>query len=652
MPIISSSSAGSSRGLGQFSQQDTKLYVEDVFSTYLYTGTGTTQSIPNGVDLAGKGGMVWLKNRDGTPANSNHNIVDTVRGTSAPIYTNTTDAQTSSNTIASFDASGFSLGAFGPNASPNKYASWTFRKSKKFFDIVTYTGNATARTISHNLGSVPGCIIVKRTDSTSNWTVYHAARSSNTYLQLNTTIASTSGTTVWNNTAPTDTVFSIGTSTEVNTNGGSYIAYIFANETTADGIIQCGAYLSNGSASGPTVNLGWEPQFVLIKNATMGGDDWVVFDNMRGMPNMPLATDGASRLFPNTSAIEVTNTASGIAPLPTGFQILGTSVQTNDASSRTHIYIAIRRGPMRTPTDATKVFDTATGGGSSTGNPLFKSATVPVIDTGIMWYTPGYTSYPIWGSRLQGAMQLSSSTTAVESADTAQQKWDYQSGFRYYASGGLTTAYGAWMFRRAPGFMDVVCYSGTGAVRTVNHNLTVAPELIIIKDRSVVSNWIVYSAPTGANGYLVLNSSTSKGTDNTIWNNTSPTSSVFSLGTPSGVNASGSTFVAYLFASCPGVSKVGSYTGTAAAQQINCGFGSGARFVMIKRTDSSGDWYVYDTVRGISSGTDPYFLMNSAAAQVTGTDYIAPYSSGFGLTSTAPAGLNANGGTYIYLAIA
>jgi hypothetical protein len=97
---------------------------------------------------------------------------------------------------------------------------------------------------------------------------------------------------------------------------------------------------------------------------------------------------------------------------------------------------------------------------------------------------------------------------------------------------------------------------------------------------------------------------------------------------------------------------VGTYTGTGTTLQINCGFTNGARFVLIKRTDSTGDWYVWDSARGIIAGNDPYLLLNSTAAEVTNTDYVDAYSAGFELSSTAPAALNANGGTYIFLAIA
>ncbi|NDD55077.1 hypothetical protein EBZ39_14640 [bacterium] len=142
------------------------------------------------------------------------------------------------------------------------------------------------------------------------------------------------------------------------------------------------------------------------------------------------------------------------------------------------------------------------------------------------------------------------------------------------------------------------------------------------------------------------------GSSITPWNSTTPTNAVFSVGTNAGTNASGGTYVCYLFATCPGVSKVGSYTGTGTTQTINCGFTGGARFVLIKRTDSTGDWYVWDSARGIVAGNDPYLLLNSTAAEVTNTDYVDTYSAGFEISSTAPAAINANGGSYIFWAVA
>jgi hypothetical protein len=209
-----------------------------------------------------------------------------------------------------------------------------------------------------------------------------------------------------------------------------------------------------------------------------------------------------------------------------------------------------------------------------------------------------------------------------------------------------------WMFKRASGFFDVVCYTGTGSATTVSHNLGVAPELMIVKGRSQDIGWGVYSAPTGNAEDLTLNTTDASFTSASRWNSTTPTASVFSLGDSGANNNTGSTYVAYLFASCSGVSKVGSYTGTGTTQVINCAFTTGARFVLIKRTDSTGDWYVWDLARGIVAGDDPYLLLNTAAAEVTNTDFVDTAATGFEISSTAPAAINASGGSFIFLAIA
>jgi hypothetical protein len=168
-------------------------------------------------------------------------------------------------------------------------------------------------------------------------------------------------------------------------------------------------------------------------------------------------------------------------------------------------------------------------------------------------------------------------------------------------------------------------------------------------------NWAVYhigaDLSTPQNKYLYLNS-TNAVDDATVWNDTAPTSSQFTVGGFEFVNASGANFVAYLFATCPGVSKVGNYTGTGTTLQINCGFTGGARFVMIKRTDDTGDWYVWDTARGIVSGDDPHLSLNTTAAEVTTDDTIDTDSTGFVVNQVSATNVNVSSATYIFLAIA
>jgi len=631
-----------------------KTYIEDVFSTWLYTGNGSTQTITNGIDLSGKGGLVWVKDRTGI---NNHQLVDTVRGGNRALESNTTDAQEiqgpslGNSGIYSFFNAGFNVGFRNEvNTNSNAYASWTFREAEKFFDVVTYTGTGSNRTISHNLGSVPGCIIVKRTDATADWQVYHRSLGNAQYLVLNTTASTAAGSTRWNSTTPTSTVFSLGTDATVNASGGTYVAYLFAHnaggfgDSGNDNVISCGSYTGNGSSV--SVSLGWEPQFLLIKtSSTTGG--WAMYDNMRG-----ITTGNDQYLAANTSGTELSY--DDVSLQPTGFTAISGGSGMVNVNGQTYIYIAIRRGPMKTPTDATKVFAPSISVG---GFPSF--AVGFPVDFNINGdRTGGDKMYAV--SRLTGTGWMQTNTTAAEGTSVSF-KWDSQTGC---VSGW--PPYIGWSFRRAPGFFDAVCYTGTGtSAQVVSHNLTVVPELFILKRRSSGTGqdmgWPV-AVKQGSDGiYFIPGASSGLNTNGSgfvqpgYWalgfTSTTFTPGEATLSNPGGFT-SGQTYIAYLFASCPGVSKVGSYTGTGTTLNIDCGFTAGARFVLIKRADSTGSWYVWDTARGIVSGNDPYLLLNSTAAEVTNTDYIDPLSSGFQISSTAPAEINANGGSFIYLAVA
>ena len=218
---------------------------------------------------------------------------------------------------------------------------------------------------------------------------------------------------------------------------------------------------------------------------------------------------------------------------------------------------------------------------------------------------------------------------------------------------------------RAPGFFDVVCYTGTGvAGLSVSHNLTIPPEMVIVKRRDSTGDWPVLIRNVdrlgSAGSSYRVNSTASwtsagsyfSGASGTFVPSTDATSSVFRVADPSAVNASGGTYVAYLFATCPGVSKVGGYTGTGTTQTINCGFTGGARFVLIKATSTTGDWYVWDSARGIVAGNDPYLLLNSTAAEVTTTDWVDTAATGFELSNAGGNLANSSGVSYIFLAIA
>ena len=645
------------------------VYVDDVFSTYLYEGTAATQSINNGIDLAGEGGLVWLKNRD---LASDHLLFDTERGAAKEIASNQSRAEraTGTNALQSFNSNGFSLGGdwVGENRSGKPIVSWTFRKAPGFFDVVTWTGNDTAgRQISHALGSTPGMILVKCTNHTYSWNVYHRSLTGTHYLELETTGSAGPNANIWNNTNPTSTHFTLGDSVTVNKTGKTYVAYIFAHDDQSFGtdgdesIIKCGSYTGT-SADGNLIDLGFEPQWLMVKKTDTGDayTSWVMQDTMRGLNSIPYTTASGfeNLLFANMNIGEGKRGNGSTADNRSQFLITSTGFAVENARTEfnvnggNYVYMAIRR-PNKPPEAATDVFaiDTKSAG------------------------RPGYTSnFPVDLVFNRNNINSSDSTSAETRLTSKQLVLSSNAAESFYMSdtfrcntgwdngGGVDTTDYAWMYKRAPGFMDVVAYTGTlssSGSQTVPHNLGVTPELILVKRRSGSTQWYVYSnaLTTPLTQKLVLNDSADESDSLDAWgasgSPTAPNENNFTVGYNQGYNgtgSSGSTYVAYLFASLPGISKVGSYTGTGSALNVDCGFTNGARFVLIKRTDSNGHWYVWDTTRGITNGNDSRLKLNDSAAQQTDEDHIDPLNAGFSIPVSGD--VNYSGGTYIFLAIA
>jgi hypothetical protein len=619
------------------------FYIEEVFSTWLYTGNGSTQTITNGIDLSGKGGLVWTKAR---PAPIGHGLVDTARGGTKLLQSNTTAAEdTFSGYITSFNANGYTLGASGVLNDTYNMVSWTFRKQPKFFDVVTFTGTGVARTVSHNLGSTPGFIVVKKTSGLSNWLVWHRSVPSNNG-QLNTTDPINFAAYIYSPDATTFSVFG-----DANDSGATYVAYLFAHNaggfglTGTDNVISCGSFTTNGSGQA-TVNLGYEPQWLMVKTTAVTGS-WFVVDNMRGMP----VGSAAASLYPNLSNAE--SLGNTYSPSATGFNYAGTF-------SEPFIYIAIRRGPMKVPTTGTSVFSpqiaTSSGGASNTVTTNFP------VDLAVSQNRTGY--FAEWFDRLRGGSQstyvrLRSASTAAEATGAGGLGFDNNTGYvdnyNWQNVGGGPYVY--WNFRRAPSFFDEVCYTGTGAGSgsfAITHNLGAVPELIIFRQRNGTSNWQAATNFTSTNWRSMFLNLTNAGASQTTyatndWFAAQPTATAFTVGFP---YYSTGNYVAYLFATCPGVSKVGSFTGTGATQVIDCGFTGGARFVLIKATSTTGDWYVWDSARGIVAGNDPYLEFNTTDAEVTTTDWVDTAATGFELSNAGGNLANSNGVSYIFLAIA
>ena len=628
------------------------LYVEDVFSNYLYEGNGATgQSIVNNIDLSGEGGLVWGKSRD---SNANQTLYDTERGVQKPLFTDSTVAEQddssggSTKGLYQFNSDGFTVGddwAAAINLNNDDYVSWTFRKAEKFFDIVTYTGDgASGRLLDHNLGTAPGMVLVKSTSAAANWSVYAVGLGPTAYLLLNTTAAyALSG---FSRTV-SSTQYELGPNwPDENQNGREYVAYFFGNavggfgEDGTENIIKCGDFTTDASGAGLVgPDLGFEPQWVLLKNATStASGGWWMFDAMRGFT---ASGGGTSYLLANSSGAEGTFGGETLNITSNGFTMPSDAF----ASGQTFIYMAIRR-PMKTPEAGTEVFAPV---GATTTAPLWKSS-FPV-DVGWYRYIIGTSAGTYLGSRLTGTGRLQSSSTAAEATD-GSFKWDYMNG--WFDNSFNDTNYVGYNFKRATGFMDVVAYTGTGAGLSVAHNLGVAPEMIWVKNRDSSYSWTVYAAPLGTSSWLYLETAGAASTANNPGFNAIG-DTTFGVGSSVAVNGNTQGILAYLFATLAGVSKVGSYTGTGTGTtvDVDCGFTGGARFILIKRTDSAGDWFVYDSFRGINAGDSPYFFMNTTSGQVN-TDYIDPLNAGFTVTTDAAVTgtLNVSGATYIFLAIA
>jgi len=651
------------------------LYADDVFSVTLRDGTGSTGTITNGIDLAAEGGMIWTKRRNTTDM---HSLCDSARGKTGTYYDEfATDSNYASQTgrtwgVTSFNSNGYSFGGTDNqfNGTGSNYVDWVFRRAPGFFDCVTYTGDGqSGRTVAHSLGSVPGCIVIKRTDASDGWAVYHkntqglfSDPANNLLTVWNSSGNATGSIAYWNDTTPTSSVFTLGNNSIVNGSGMSYVAYIFASESPVFGenedesIIKCGGYTGNGTSGSSvnTIDLGFEPQWLMIKR-TNGTGNWLMFDTMRGFHTVGVLDE---YLYANSNAAGAEHQYGG--PTTSGFQVEGTDGDAN-ANGGKYIYIAIRRS-HKPPAAATDVFAIDTNDASYSANTPSFVSNFPV-DLLIRRNQVNNTDSPEFATRL--TREIQNITTLTSRSDAGNTVFDYSNG-AYNLNYVRATDY-AWMFKRAAKFFDVVHYTGNSVQgRNIAHNLGVAPDLMIVKNREAGTNFhtyvsgITYLSVYGSDPDSLGNNPArlylDEDSDATFsasgsWDHTHPTATHFRVGDTGGTNDNSAKLVAYLFASLDGISKIGTYTGTGSTQNIDCGFTNGARFVLIKRCDAADNWHLFDTTQGINSGADPYLRLDLSATQITSNDFIDPLNSGFTLAS-GDAGTNGSGAVYIFFAIA
>lgn len=807
-----------------------KTYVDDVFSTYLYTGNNTSRTLNVGIDFTTNGGATLIKNRTDSGNDARWCLFDTVRGNGYLLHPNDTDAQSQSTARQNnFSTTGFDVGSNEneTNGDNDGIASWNFKKTKGFFDIIEYTGTGSNQTISHNLGCKPGMIWCKRKDGTSDWIVYHQSLGATQGLRLDAQDNASTNSNRWNNTEPTSTTFTIGNYSHHNTNGANYIAYLFAGgesdaatarsvdfdgngdylslaatsdfsmgtgdftieawvrtfdishyggifnisnatggiststthtvafdgannrwvfwaagaqfyadqelvknqwyhvayvkhsnvwtfyvngtavstradttnysyenlaiggfyntsylwkgaisnfrivkgtavytssfkppteplanitntkllccnnssttgstvtpgtitangdptaitaqpfddpagfkfgETGKHNIVKCGSYVGNGSADGPDVFVGFEPQFFLLKNSTNASSNWLIFDSMRGLcfDDVSSSTDEANIRL-NTNDAEWQN--NYLSPTSTGFKLTNGGSGWVNANGDKYIYFAIRRAdgyvgkPIETGTSA---FAMDTGNGSSAG-PNFDANFD--IDFALK-KAPSSTAD--WNAvvRSTGKDFVRTNTSASHSSHS-DNEIDFSRG---WGSGSQGTNWQSWMWKRHTG-LDVVVYKGTGTSGlTVQHSMNAVPQMLWIKNRTNSADWAVYHKDLAGIGYyLKLNTTAAQGyADDAVLNNTAPTANAITLGNSTDVNQSGSTYLALLFASINGISKVGVYNGATSNLTLDLGFQP--RLFICKQISAGGSWLIFDSVRGMGSGNDSILQLDS-----------------------------------------
>jgi len=317
------------------------------FKVQLYTGNGTVIGSGGNVitfddtDTDLQPDMVWIKSRSTA---EKHMLYDAIRGVTKDLKPSEADAEnTNTEGLTAIGSDGFTVGnADKVNANTETYVAWCWKESATAgFDIVTWTGNETARTISHSLSAVPNAMFVKCRDVAHGWAVYHAGNTSapeTDMLALSVNDATTDNNTYWNDTAPTSSVFSVGTQTETNQDTKLFVGYLFSEK---QGYSKFGSYTGNGNADGPFVYTGFRPAFVMVKRTDSTGG-WRMLDNKRNSYNGQYST-----LVADTTEVDYTaNDDFGNTDLlANGFKIKLDFAQVN-ASGGSFVYMAFAEAPF------------------------------------------------------------------------------------------------------------------------------------------------------------------------------------------------------------------------------------------------------------------------------------------------------------------
>ena len=325
---------------------------KDHFNTITYSGNAGTQSI-TGVGF--QPDLNWTKGRN---IGTFHMLTDAVRGATKVLQSNTTTAeQTFASGLTSFDSDGFTAGNSDDINGNYNYASWNWKAGNSAgssntdgsitstvsvnttagFSIVSWTGSNANATVGHGLGVVPKMIIFKNRATATSWMVYHATQGATKFLRLNTTDAVGTGSTPFNDTAPTSSVFYVGANGDTNGSSQAMIAYCFAEKK---GYSKFGSYTGNGSSDGTFVYTGFKPAFLIVKNTTDNSTNWCLYDNKRDTSN-----PNSIIVLPNGSDADINASAINTDFLSNGFKLRNTDNDRN-GSGDTFVYMAFASAPL------------------------------------------------------------------------------------------------------------------------------------------------------------------------------------------------------------------------------------------------------------------------------------------------------------------
>jgi len=547
--------------LGQGAKK--KTYIDDVYNTYVYEGSGSARSINTGVDMT-EGGLVWVKRRD---AAQRHSLSDSVRGVTNAFWTERSDAQynySDGSVISSFNNNGFSLGDSSyVNGDNNTYTSWSFKESKGFFDIVTYTGTGSTQTISHSLGCVPGMIVIKCPSHAEGWVIYHRGTGTNAGASalFFTNGAANGHPNYWNDTMATSTHFTVKAAGESNDNGKTYVAYVFAG----------GEQRGNESVKfdGTEDNLNWGSN----SNLAFGTGDftiefWVKMTTVQDTilldmrPNSA-ATNGKYPLIHyNSNQIKYfTDSSDRIFSTPSF-----------NANQWYHVAVSRSGTSTKMFLDGTQVGSTY----SDSNDYLNGDTTLGSRASNTSYNLNGYISnFRITKSQALYTSNFTPSTTPL-----------------------TTTSQGA-----TANNVKILCCNDTQI-----ENYTKSPNFITLNGNPTGDKSSPFSEPIDA-------------------------SSIF--------GESGSETVI----------KCGLYKGSGTAGNKDISLGFEPQYILIKRTDGTGNWRLFDSMRGIvTGGNDPFLQPNWDSLENTVTEVLEVTPTGFRLQTT-DTNINGGGYSYVYMCI-